>query len=132
VVCIGVLGEKMELVRLSTTTTGTTGSATNSVTTSDIINGKVYGIYVTVPSGGTCNCTLAMQAYADNILALGTVVASAWYYPRRAICDRGGTAVSYDGVYPIHEAFGVMDHLVFSVTSATTAKTFSMDIFVDK
>jgi hypothetical protein len=121
----------MELVKLSTTTTGTTGSATNAVTSSDVITGKIHGVYVTVPSGGTCTCTLAMQAHGDNILSLTAIDASAWYYPRKAVCDNTGVALTYNGTANVYDKYAVNDHLVLTITSATTAKTFTADIFVE-
>jgi hypothetical protein len=117
----------MEVIRLSATT-GTTGSA--SAVSSDVIEGEIQAVYVEVQSGGTCNCTLAMQSDGENILALGTVTSSAWYYPRKAICDSAGSVLTYNGIQQVYEPYIVFDHIVWSITAATTAKTFGAVVFV--
>ncbi len=121
----------METIRLSATTTGTTGAAANAVTSSDVVAGKIHAVYVTVPTGGTCTCTLAMQAHADNILELSGIAASAWYYPRKAVCDNTGVSLTYNGTSNVYDKYAANDHLVWSITAATTSKTFVADIFVD-
>ena len=122
----------IERVRLTTTTTGVTGSATGQATTSSNVSGRVAAVYVYVGSGGTADITLGMQGAqaTENILSLGTITASAWYYPRKAICDYAGAAV-YVTTGKVYEQFIVHDNLTLNVSNATTAVSFRATIFID-
>jgi hypothetical protein len=120
-------------VTLSATTTGTTGSASASVTSSVFASGLVHAVYLSVPSGGTANVSLAAAGDpSENIVQFGTVTASEWRYPRRQVCNYTGTAGTYDGVYPVQDRYVVSDYLSMSVSEATTAKTFSMTVFIQE
>ena len=124
----------ISITHLGATTTGTTGSATGSAASANIVSGHVEAIYVTVPTGGTCTATLAMQggAGSENVLSLSGITSSAWYYPRKPVVGIGGTAVTYDGTNNVCERFVVCDYMVLSVTSATTAKTFEADVYMEE
>ncbi len=123
----------LEKISLSVSTTGTTGSAVGSTTNHDLVVGFIHAVYLTVPTSGTANVTLAAQsAPSENILSVGTVTASAWYYPRKQTCDIGGTALTMNGTAQQSDRFCVYDYLTLSASAATTAKTLQLDIFVER
>ncbi len=122
----------LEKITLSATTTGTTGSATGSSTSANLVTGFVHAAYLTVPTSGTATVTLAAQsAPSENILSLSVITASTWYYPRKQVCDLNGVALTYNGTAQQSDRFIVHDYLTLSATTATTAKTFQLDIFVE-
>ncbi len=117
----------LEKISLSVPTTGTTGSATGSTTNHDLVVGFIHAAYLTVPTSGTASVTLAAQsAPSENILSVGTVTTSAWYYPRREIVTNAGVSLNYE-----YDRYCIYDYLTLSASAATTAKTFQLDIFVE-
>jgi hypothetical protein len=122
----------MELIVLSATTAGVTGAATKSVTSSAVVQGKVESVYIDVPTGGTATCALSQENIGggENILAVAGITSSAMYFPRRNVCNYGGTVMTFDGSYPVPAKFAVSDNLSWSVTAATTNKTFTVEVLV--
>ena len=116
----------IEKYSLSATTTGTTGSATGSKTSANVVSGKVHAVYFTCASGGTANITLSQQSAGENILNLTAVASSSWYYPRRElVTNAGSVSLNYE-----YDRYCALDYLSMNVTNATTAKTFQLDIYV--
>ena len=122
----------IEKYMLSAVTTGTTGSATGSNASSNVISGHVMAVYFACASGGTATVTLSQQSAGENIINLTQATSSAWYYPRRALSTNAGSVdLTYNGTSVVYGYYCVCDYLSMGITNATTSATFSLNVYVE-
>lgn len=106
------------------------GSATARENTTAMVRGQLRAVYVDYATvTATTDITIsAKSAPTETILNLNNNVTDGWYYPRRQVCDKDGTALTYDGTYAVSEPFWVDDYLV-AVVDGTTALTPCVTIY---
>lgn len=86
--------------------TGGSGVATANATSSQILTGRVLGVYVKYndsPPAGTTDVSVATTGTrhpATTILTRTNTATSGWFYPALQLCDTSGTAITgaYDGI----------------------------------
>lgn len=112
----------------SGTTVGADGSASNRVTTPDIVNGKIVGIHVTYQSGTPATTTIAIGdstgTGSQNILTLANKTDNGWFYPQLLPCNTSGTLL---GTNIITSPF-VNSPITMTVTSVNSASTYTIRI----
>jgi len=105
----------MRMITIPVTTTGADASATGTAYSAFPLSGVVYALYVdwgsTAPAG-TSDITITSES-APSITYYSKLNSStdAWVYPRAAVTDAAGTAVTYDGTNEIYEPFPINDRL---------------------
>lgn len=97
------------------------------------IRGKILAVGVDYPAG-TCTVDLDSdgEASAQKILDLSAANTDKTYYPRVAVQDITGTAVTYDGTNEIYEPFVVYGRVKLSVASGTAGQSVSVYLVVEE
>lgn len=96
------------------TVAGADGSAAGTGYTTEIMNGRIVGVYVdytTQPA--TCDVTITTKgdtAPAKTILTLTDANTDGWFYPRTQVQGPTGSGLTYDGTRTINEALPVDDY----------------------
>jgi hypothetical protein len=105
------------------TTAGADGSATGSATTPGVIAGKVLAVHVNYTNQpSTTDVTIAtVHAPVVTILTLTSANTDGWFYPRTAVHDATGGALTFDGTEPIAEPVPVCDQVKVTVAQGDGA-----------
>lgn len=110
---------------------GGAGVATNNATTSTILSGVVYGVYIkgndsppnttdfTLATAGTC-------APAVTILTITNYTADAWYYPRVLIHDTTGTAST-----TVYDHLAINDNVKATIAQANNGDSGDFYLLMD-
>jgi hypothetical protein len=99
------------------------------------IAGRILAVHVNHSSGGgtTTDVTLATnEAPVQTILAKVDSATDAWYYPRIAVHDTAGAAVTYDGTRPIYEPQPVADIVKATIAQGDSAETVDITIIYEE
>lgn len=97
------------------------------------IRGKILAVGVDYPAH-TCTVDLDSdgEASAQKILDLSAASTDKTYYPRKAVEDNTGTAVTYDGTNEIYEPYVVYGRVKLSVASGTAGESVSVYLVVEE
>lgn len=121
-------------IKLYGTTDGTTGAFTETSTV------KVTGILKAVEwidgdlvDGVDAVLSVVRDDNASDVtlLTLTNANADAMYYPRAALCDNTGAAISYDGSNGVYGPQIVNGKPKLAVTSGGTSKSGGMILYVE-
>ena len=106
---------------------GSNGSATSSITTGQMITGRVVAAYVKYndsPPAGTTTATIATNNAnypGQTVLSIVNAATSGWFFPRVAVHSNAGAAVTYDGTRAIYDTQPVNDNLKITISGANAA-----------
>jgi hypothetical protein len=122
----------IDIIRISATTLGATGSAAAMVSSSSVSYGHVSAIHLGVEAGGTADIgvSMAREVGSETVLSLVGISISGWYYPRKQACSNSGI-LSYSLGGPVLDRFIIGDQINMNITNATTDKTFTASIYVE-
>ena len=96
--------------------TGTAGSATGSRTTG-VINGRVLAVHLIYTGQPATTDVSVSTTYAPvrNILTISNANTDTWFYPRVAMTNTSGAAITFDGTQAIVGEIPVNDQITVSV-----------------
>ena len=103
---------------------GANGSATANTTTAQIISGRVIAVYIKYNDSPPAGTTIATIATANvtypgqTVLSVVNSATSGWKFPRVALHDTAGAAVTYDGTRPIYDAQPIHDNVKVTISGA--------------
>lgn len=100
---------------------------------SDAVRGKILAVHINYPAH-TCTVDLDEQDTSANqkILDLAAANTDTTKYPRKAVEDNTGTAVTYDGTNEIYEPFAVFGRIKLSIASGTATEEVTVDIIAEE
>ncbi len=115
------------------TTTGANGSAAGTGD-SPVIDGRVLAVHIDFTSEpNTTDITLAtLEAPAQTILTVTSSNTDGWRYPRTAVQDATGAAVTYDGTRPIYEPLAVVGVVRATVAQGDGSGTIDITIIYEE
>ena len=97
------------------------------------IRGKILKVGVNY---NTAACTVDLdtdgEPSAQKVLDLASGSTDATYYPRKAVEDITGTAVTYDGTNEIYEPFVVYGRLLLTLASGTATHSVTVHVTVEE
>lgn len=108
------------------------GETTAEAYTSNV-KGRILNVGIDYPAN-TCTVDLDSQdeASSQKILDLAASNTDVVRYPRKAVEDITGTAVTYDGTNEIYEPFVVNGRLKLSLASGTAGDSVSIAVQVEE
>ncbi len=107
-----VLAQPEALPVMSATATNTAVTVTNDT---GVINGYLCGFNIALtPSIATGTVAIATVTGGKTLYSKSTTGAAAFVFPRAAVCDNAGSALTAYALFPIYN-----DRLKLTVTSAT-------------
>jgi hypothetical protein len=97
------------------------------------VRGRILAVGIDYPAN-TCTVDLDSdgEAAAQKIIDLSAANTDVVRYPRKAVEDNTGTAVTYDGTNEIYEPFVVFGRVKLSVASGTEDETVSVTLIVEE
>lgn len=104
------------------TTTGNSGAATGSATTSPL-RGLLLDVFLDYHASApaTTDVTLAYKDQGGNILVVSDNKTDTLYAPRKATCGPTGTALTDYAPYPLDQALTISVAQCDALTAAVTA-----------
>lgn len=107
---------------------GAAGSATSNATTTNVVAGKVYGVYLDYldsPPAATCDVTVATSGVAHpavTILAITNAATDGWWYPRVPTHSTTGAAALYaGGGAAVNDLIPIADTVKVTIAQADAA-----------
>lgn len=116
------------------TTSGTVvGSAVGTVTTREVVMGRVLGVYLDYSgTAATTDVTISTpHSPSVTVITVSNSVTDGWYYPRVQVHSTAGAALTYDGTRTVCEPVPVNDHLQLAVAQGGTAATVDAWVVVE-
>ena len=115
---------------------GGAGVATANADSNHRVSGRVLGVYVKYndsPPAGTTDVTIKAVGSSPappsyNVLAVSNAATDGWFYPRVALCDQDGAALTYDGTRPVHDLLPLDDVLNVEIAQANNGD--SVDVWL--
>lgn len=116
----------MELVTAVAGTTDSSGAATIYASPSQF-GGKVWGVrYVpdpTTPMATGADITITEALTGEAIITITNIGTSAVsFYPRAAVCDVTGTALTYDGTHPVTDGIPINGQIKLVIAQGGNTK----------
>jgi hypothetical protein len=102
--------------QVTVTTTGSAGSASGNAN-SGLMSGKLVAIHLDFTSQPATTDVTVATAHAPirTLISVSNTNADGWFYPRVAVQDTSGAAITFDGTHGIYEAIPVNDYITVSV-----------------
>ena len=107
----------MQRQTVNVTTTGSAGVAAGTGATGVYMRGRLVGVYIDYTSQpSTTDVTIATKtAPIQTLLTRTNANTDAWFYPRIAVHDNTGTAISFAATFPVYDWFRVDDVITVTV-----------------
>lgn len=119
--------------RVTVTTSGATGSATGSNTTSAVIAGQIMRIdvdYGSLTTTTDITITQTNERVSNPVVVKADSATDATYYPVITGTNNGGTAMTYDGTHGALFPYPAADQLTVNLAETTAATpAVTVDIY---
>lgn len=97
------------------------------------ITGKLLAVYVNYPAHAcTVDLNDADTGVSQKLLDLASASTDTVKYPRKAVEDNTGTAVTYDGTNEIYEPFVLSGRVQLAIASGTAGEVVTVDLVVEE
>lgn len=115
---------------------GNAGVATANATSAARVGGRVAAIYIKGNDSppNTTDITIATagtHAPAITLLTITNYTADAWYFPRVAVHDTAGVALTLDGTHAATDLIPIDDLIKVTIAQANAADSIDVTIILE-